>query len=102
MATTGTTVPLFVLPGSPYTMEYYENKYKSGSNRLAAPKRIKQTRTRQGRASIADQIEYATQKYQETIFTYMNDKPTDRNCEEVWAWGTFSQQVLPCLRFLDE
>jgi hypothetical protein len=97
-----TTVPLFVLPGSPYTVEYYENKYKSGSNRLSVPKRIKPSKTRQGRTSIAHQIEYATQKYQEAIITYMNGMPTDRKCEEVWAWETFSQQVLPCLKFLDE
>lgn len=96
------TGSIFVLPGSPYTMEFYENKYKCNRNRKATPRRVKPATARNARKSIAHQIDYATQRYHEAVMTYMYEEASPRMYEEVWAWETFSQQVLPCLKFLDD
>jgi hypothetical protein len=49
---------------------------------------------------------YQQRKYAECRFKQLQqklaNKSTDILEEEVWAWGIFSQTVLPMLSFLDE
>ena len=55
--------------------------------------------------SVHEQLEFAKLKYESVLRIY-NSTPQHKISaklqEDVWAWGTFSQQVLPMLTFIDE
>jgi hypothetical protein len=56
-------------------------------------------------ASIQSQLVYAQKKYQEVLLkvsTVPTEMLTAKDEEEVWAWGMFSETVLPMLLFIDD
>ena len=55
--------------------------------------------------SVHEQLEFAKLKYESVLRTYYSTPPhkiTTKLQEDVWAWRTFSQQVLPMLTFIDD
>jgi hypothetical protein len=55
--------------------------------------------------NIQEQLEFATVKYNEVLDKYMStpcNKITKKQSDDVWAWGIFSETVLPMLKFIDE
>jgi hypothetical protein len=56
-------------------------------------------------SNIQEQLDFAVIKYDEVVMKYMNtpcNRITSKMQEDVWAWGIFSETVLPMLKFVDE
>lgn len=58
-----------------------------------------------GNSSIHEQLMFAQRKYQE-VLAQQNNTPkhlhSKKSEEDVWAWGMFSETVLPMLLFVDD
>jgi len=55
--------------------------------------------------NIQEQSDFATAKYNEVLTKYLNTpccNITSKMQDDVWAWGVFSETVLPMLAFIDE
>ncbi len=55
--------------------------------------------------TVQEQLDFASVKYDEVLSKYMNTpccNITPKMEEDVWAWGIFSETVLPMLTFIDE
>lgn len=60
---------------------------------------------KQGNTSIREQLLFAQQKYQEVLSEHLNSPKhlhSSKSDEDVWAWGLFSETVLPMLLFVDD
>lgn len=55
--------------------------------------------------NIQEQLDFASRKYEEVLNKYMRTPCryiTEKQEEDVWAWGIFSEVVLPMLKIIDE
>ena len=55
--------------------------------------------------NIQEQLDFANVRYQEVLNKYMNTPCTSityKQEEDVWAWGIFSEVVLPMLKIIDD
>jgi hypothetical protein len=55
--------------------------------------------------NIQEQLDFAEVKYQEVLNKYMNTPYgciTSKQQDDVWAWGIFSEVVLPMLKIVDD
>lgn len=55
--------------------------------------------------NIQEQLDFAEVKYQQVLNTYMNTPCsciTSKQQEDVWAWGIFTEVVLPMLKIIDD
>ena len=55
--------------------------------------------------NVRNQLAYAQQRYKEVLHNVAltpSHKITPKIEEDVWAWGIFSETVLPMLSFLDD
>lgn len=55
--------------------------------------------------NIQEQLDFANYKYQEVLNKYMRTPCkyiTEKQEEDVWAWGIFSEVVLPMLKIVDD
>lgn len=55
--------------------------------------------------NIQEQIDFATGRYEELLKKFMKtpcNRITSKQEEDVWAWGLFSEVVLPMLKIVDE
>lgn len=55
--------------------------------------------------NIQEQLEFANSKYEEVLNKYMRTPCryiTEKQEEDLWAWGLFSEVVLPMLKIIDE
>lgn len=55
--------------------------------------------------NIQEQLDFANMKYEEVLNKYMRTPCkyiTEKQEEDVWAWGVFSEVVLPMLKIIDE
>lgn len=55
--------------------------------------------------NIQEQLDFANMKYEQVLNKYMNtpcNHITYKQEEDVWAWGIFSEVVLPMLKIIDE
>jgi hypothetical protein len=55
--------------------------------------------------NIQEQLDFANRKYEEVLNKYMKTPCkyiTEKQEEDVWAWGLFSEVVLPMLKIVDE
>lgn len=58
-----------------------------------------------GYNNIQEQLDFATVRYEEVLNKYMRTPCkyiTDKQEEDVWAWGIFSEVVLPMLKIIDD
>lgn len=56
-------------------------------------------------SNIQEQANFASKKYGEVLHQLMNTpfcNITPKLQEDVWAWGIFTDTVLPMLKFIDE
>lgn len=55
--------------------------------------------------NIQEQLDFANSKYDEVLNKYMRTPCryiTEKQEEDVWAWGIFSEVVLPMLKIIDD
>jgi hypothetical protein len=55
--------------------------------------------------NIQEQLDFSQVKYDKIVDKYMNTpccRITEKKQDDVWAWGLFSEVVLPMLTFIDE
>jgi len=55
--------------------------------------------------NIQEQLDFANSKYEEVLNKYMRTPCkyiTEKQEEDVWAWGIFSEVVLPMLKIIDD
>ena len=98
-----------------YTMEFanYDNtmqmsRISMGTRSPRSPRSPRTPRSPQKVVkynNIQEQLDFAVGKYDEVLRKFMNTpccNITQKLQEDVWAWGLFSETVLPMLKFIDE
>lgn len=73
---------------------------RSGARQIRQSKQSKR-----GNNSVREQLAFAQQKYQEVLSEHINTPQhlhSKKQDEDVWAWGIFSETVLPMLLFVDD
>lgn len=70
-----------------------------------SPRKQNSPRTPVGYNNIQEQLDFANMRYEQVLNKYMNTPCTHityKQQEDVWAWGIFSEVVLPMLKIVDE
>lgn len=70
-----------------------------------SPKNQNSPRTPVKYNNIQEQLDFANMRYAQVLNRYMNtpcNHITYKQEEDVWAWGIFSEVVLPMLKIIDE
>lgn len=83
----------------------YNGYYTPMATSPKDPKSPSKTRKSTNYNNIQEQCDFAVMKYGEVLNKYMNTpccNITSKMEEDVWAWGLFSETVLPMLTFIDE
>lgn len=100
-----TSYPVIQFGSFRYSASQRTTPRNSPRSPAQSPRRQNSPRSPVKYNNVQEQLDFANVKYQEVLRKYMStpcSSITSKQEEDVWAWGIFSEVVLPMLTIIDD